>query len=735
MVYLFGNFVLNDEEFTLTWEGSRVPLEPKALRVLLVLIRSKGRLVTKQTLLETVWSGTFVEESTLTRAIALLRKQLGDDRRQPRFIETVPTLGYRFIAPVEEGAEAVSVTTEAGRAAAENASRPSPDRMAEELPQAGRKWPVLLSGALVALAVISTWVVVRVANRTQSPRRSTTPLRHEAPKARLAPIVTLTGQVGDPAISPDGREVAYFWEPELRRDNDQRLGKTDLYVQLTAGGDPLQLTHTKTGFIANAAWSPDGGTIAFGRCDDDGGGVFIISALGGPERKLMDLVCPYGDAADPNWTRDGKSLVLVDRCAPGEPAGIVAFSVETGLKRCLSSPPRGNEGDINPVLSPDGRTVAWIRMISSEVMDLYTVPLVGGTPSRLTYDNTGLYADMWTPDSRAIVFSSTRNGMQANWRIPAEGGAPQPETVYPGVGSLSRDGSRLVWEGPAGFESSTSIWRFDISPANRSVVRRRKLLATTSFDGAAQPSPDNRQIVFESARSGSDEIWRAGSDGSETLRLTSFNRHAGTPRWSPDGRWIAFDYRPGDHSEIWIMDNEGRNPRQVVSGNHENVAPGWSSDGKGVLFASNRTGRYEVWRHDLGTRQETQITKNGGFAPAASSDGGQIFFSKFDGAGIWSIPAIGGREKRLTVAPHLGYWGHFAATQDGIYLLDTDARKGPTIEFYALKSQRTTSVVTIPEGYSTIAWTANLGASRDGSAVYLVLATNKSSIMMADFAP
>jgi hypothetical protein len=183
------------------------------------------------------------------------------------------------------------------------------------------------------------------------------------------------------------------------------------------------------------------------------------------------------------------------------------------------------------------------------------------------------------------------------------------------------------------------------------------------------------------------------------------------------------------------MDNEGRNAHQVVSGNYENATPGWSTDGMGVLFASNRTGRYEVWRHDLGTRRETQITKNGGFAPAASSDGSQIFFSKFDAAGIWSIPAIGGREKRLTVAPHLGYCGHFAATRDGIYLLDTDDQNGPTIEFYALKSQKMTRVVTVPDGYSTIAWTANLGASRDGRAVYLVLATNKSFITMADFAP
>ena len=102
LVYLLDNFVLDEDNFTLTQEGRRVALEPKSLRVLILLVRAKGKLVSKNALLEEVWSGTFVEETTLTRAIALLRKQLGDDRRNPRFIETVPTIGYRFIASVVE---------------------------------------------------------------------------------------------------------------------------------------------------------------------------------------------------------------------------------------------------------------------------------------------------------------------------------------------------------------------------------------------------------------------------------------------------------------------------------------------------------------------------------------------------------------------------------------------------------------------------------------------------------
>ena len=100
MVYLFDSYELDDSEFCLFRDGRRVALEPRALQVLLFLVQNAGKLLQKDLILEAVWKDTFVEESSLTRAVAILRKQLGDDPRAPTYIETVPTLGYRFIAKV-----------------------------------------------------------------------------------------------------------------------------------------------------------------------------------------------------------------------------------------------------------------------------------------------------------------------------------------------------------------------------------------------------------------------------------------------------------------------------------------------------------------------------------------------------------------------------------------------------------------------------------------------------------
>jgi DNA-binding winged helix-turn-helix (wHTH) protein len=139
LVYLFGTFELNERDFCLFSESRRVPLEPRALRVLLLFVQNPGKLLKKDVILETVWKTTFVEESTLTRAITILRKQLGDDPRAPTYIETIPTLGYRFIAKVEissnaEDGETLAEAKSLGGAMHPTAPQAAPAEQLENAP-------------------------------------------------------------------------------------------------------------------------------------------------------------------------------------------------------------------------------------------------------------------------------------------------------------------------------------------------------------------------------------------------------------------------------------------------------------------------------------------------------------------------------------------------------------------------------------------------------------------------
>jgi DNA-binding winged helix-turn-helix (wHTH) protein len=111
VVYRFEEFEVDDREFRLSEGGTPVQVEPKALRLLVCLIENRNRLVRKQELLDRVWPDAMVTENALTRAIGLLRKALNDNSQVPRFIETVPTAGYRLIASVTAVEETPTVAT------------------------------------------------------------------------------------------------------------------------------------------------------------------------------------------------------------------------------------------------------------------------------------------------------------------------------------------------------------------------------------------------------------------------------------------------------------------------------------------------------------------------------------------------------------------------------------------------------------------------------------------------
>ena len=215
------------------------------------------------------------------------------------------------------------------------------------------------------------------------------------------------------------------------------------------------------------------------------------------------------------------------------------------------------------------------------------------------------------------------------------------------------------------------------------------------------------------------------------MQLTNIGGHAGTPRWSPDGIWIAFDADVENHKHIYVVDVEGRNLHAITHGDFDDYVPSWSRDGKSIYFASSRTGSRQIWKHSLENGSERQLTEHGGFDPFESYDGRTIYYSKFHEAGIWSMPASGGSESLVvTGKPQVSYWGHWAVTESGLYLLDADAEPRPTIEFYSFATRRITRVLSLEQKPSD--WQPSLSASRDGRTVFYTQTDPQSAIKMVE---
>jgi Tol biopolymer transport system component len=524
-------------------------------------------------------------------------------------------------------------------------------------------------------------------------KSSLVPMTVPSPAMKTIPLTSLPGREFAPTFSPDGRYVAFVWGGEAG-DN------WDIYIKLIDGGTPQRLTSNPDADVA-PIWSPDGNYIAFTRFSAEDRAIFIIPASGGPERKLLSaqVADSIFDIGLFDWSPDGKSLVYSDASSVETPVSINRLSVDTLEARQLTSPPARWFGDQYPVLSPDGQMLAFARMSSWAVEDIYIMPAAGGEPRRLTFDKQLIQGLAWTRDGRSIVFSSARGGTSRLWRIAVAGGEPEllgvggDNTIYP---AIPRHGQRLAYT----IDSvAMSMWRVNLADSPGKTSSRVKVLSTTTHDSFPQISPDGKKIVLSSGRSGSDEIWVCDSDGSNMLQLTKFGGPAtGTPRWSPDGRHIAFDTRLDEQSDIYVISAKGGSPRRLTEDRAEDVVPSWSRDGQWIYFASNRSGDYQVWKMPAEGGKAIQVTKQGGLAAFESPDGKYIYYAKgLDVPGLWRVSVEGGEETLVldrigSKTSHPALWGLWAVVNEGIYFAAPEGKIRGVIEFFRFSTRRVTRV-------------------------------------------
>jgi Tol biopolymer transport system component len=436
----------------------------------------------------------------------------------------------------------------------------------------------------------------------------------------------------------------------------------------------------------------------------------MIPALGGSERKLAETAAVVGQSGTAStgyqlsWTPDGKFLAIVDRDSPKEPNSIFLLSTETREKRRLTFPPADWPGDVYPALSPDGRTLAFVRERAYATTDIFLQPIPEGAPGgearRLTFDERYVNGLDWTPDGRSILFSSDRSGTWEIWKIPASGG--QPERVAIGNGhhpSMSRDGHRLAF---ARSISDYNIWRASGPGADRPVPPAR-LISSTQCDWEAEYSRDGNRVVFASDRSGSFEVWVCDSEGLNPVQLTSFGGPAvGSPRWSPDGRWIAFDSAKEGHRDVYVISAEGGAARRLTTEPSLDVRPSWSKDGRWVYFGSNRSGDWQVWKAPAEGGTAIQVTKKGGRQAFEASDGKFVYYTKYGADGIWRVPLEGGEETKVLDQGRQSYW---APSSEGLCFHSRTAAGAPVIRFYSFATGRLTDIAELPKarGYNHLA--------------------------------
>jgi Tol biopolymer transport system component/DNA-binding winged helix-turn-helix (wHTH) protein len=661
----FGIFEADLETGELRKNGVKVPLQGQPFQVCALLLEHAGELVTREELRQKVWpEDTFVDfEQALNTAIAKIRLALGDEAVNPRFVETLPRRGYRFIGPVAKAA-LQAVAPPAAPAVVPVASPGWSERLT-----ARRSWLLASTTLLILLSGFGIW-------------RSSKNHADALPPMEVAPLAGLSGIQMDPDFSPDGNQVAFV------------LGGAEncgIYTTMVGGEKSLRLTSDCGD--ASPTWSPDGRRVAFYHYDH-GMAIYAVPAFGGTEHRLY--TGPFHPLARGlDWSPDGKVLAFSGGRADWNGAWISLLSLADSTTRQLTSP-SDQEVDYAPAFSPDGSTVAFIRGIpAGAVEDLYVVPAAGGVPKRLTFDKTWIKGSpTWTPDGRDIVFSSARGGLASLWRISASGGRPRPVA---GVGviasspSISPKGNQLVY-----MQSfiKENLVRVNLKDEKHSEGPPAVLNLKKGRNWRPTFSPDGKRFAFESVL-GHSEIWACDSDGANCGQLTSLQGTAGAPRWSPDGRSMAFEFRPKEHSEIYLLEMGGGMPRLLPTfPGADNGGPNWSRDGKWIYFYSDRGGApFQLWKIPLEGGSPVQITRNGGVFAAESADGRFLYYSKFEAPGLWKIPLSGGAETRVLFPVGETEWYNWALGRNGVYVLKHRA-KGSGLDFFDFATGKTTVIST-----------------------------------------
>jgi Tol biopolymer transport system component len=397
---------------------------------------------------------------------------------------------------------------------------------------------------------------------------------------RVTSVATSAALEINPAISPDGKFVAYAsGEPgSFRIFVRQITGERAVMVSGELGGR----AHTEP------RWSPDGARIAFVA----NGSAYVVPATGGSPKTLIESGDQIASVA---WSPDGASLAYSDR------KGLWVRSAAGGEPRRLADGP--NCHSIS--WSPDGAKVAYLDGIppglnNQSVATGRVVNVSSGARQAFTGSEYIILSPVWLPDGRALLYISNRDGTPDVYQqaIGGDGRAiGAPERITTGLRartiSLSADGRRLTYDV---VRNRSNIWTVDV-PASGAVTMAsaRQITGEAQRIEVVNVSHDGKWLAFDSDRNGNFDIYKVRVDGGEPVQLTSNPSNEFAPSWELDDKHLLFHASRGGKREIYSISADGGAERQLTHAAFETFAPHLSPDGKRLLLlARERQGTYSA---------------------------------------------------------------------------------------------------------------------------------------------
>lgn len=584
----FGQFELDVRTRQLTKNGANIRLSQQPIQVLLLLLEAPGEIVTREDFRRRLWpSDVFVDfDHGLNKSIQKLRDALGDSAGSPRYIETIPRIGYRFIAPANAATAGVEPTPETEISAPLAAPAPAPGA-----PIAGRWRPrwLLPAVSVATCALLAFGVTVFYRSR------------HRPPEPYVQ-LTDFTDSAVAPALSPDGHMLAFI------RGGNPFLTSDQIYIKMLPNGPARRVTddpRPKYGL----AFSPDGANIAYTVLETTVFSTYEVSALGGEPHLLLK------NAAGLVWL-DPQHL-LFSEISSGIHLGVVTATTTRAVRREIYFPAheRGMAHYSSP--SPDRHWALVVEMNGTgDWAPCRLVDLQGHTSSRLIGPDGACTSAAWSPDGRSMYFTATVNGQSHIWKQQFPNGEPeqftfgateedglavdpQTRTLITSIGvhesalwmhdgnterPLSSEGEVVgccspVFRAEDGLvyyllrqseNSDAELWRTAVASGNSDAVFSG--IPMVEFDISA----DGKQAVYTTAaRDGTVQLWIAALDRSSPPRRVN----ASGIRWPHFGvgGQILVQQTEGNTNYLEQISSDGSHRSKIVPypiGQIQSVSPG-----------------------------------------------------------------------------------------------------------------------------------------------------------------
>jgi len=597
----------------LAYNGRKIVVNEQPFQVLLALLERPGELVTREELIHRLWpDGTFVDyERGLNKAVNKLRDILRDSADSPRFVETIPRRGYRFIAPVEGRNTQIS----AGNVAVPAQEVPSSVARRLIVEFTRRMFPLSVLGVILLLLLtvglgVYMW-------------RTARGFRLNLQKMQITKV-TDSGTAANVAISPDGRYVVY-----VLSDGE----KQSLWARLVATESTVQILPAETVAIDGLTISPDGNYLYFLRSQKSSFNMFSLYQMpilgGAPRLLIQDIDTPI------TFSPDGQRIAFIQGDPPKGESYLVTADIKGGNRKVLATRKHPQSftfanfsldkmgGYLGPAWSPDGKTI--VASASEGMRGRFSVLAISVSDGKVreVYSSNNLIGRLqWVPggDGVLVVIANPVTGMGGQvWYVSYPQGKAQRLTndltnYDPCCIDLAKNAETI-----ATVENNYVADLF-IAPAGLA-DKLRQITSRGSIVDATWLTDD--KIIAQNTKG---DLLTVGVNGGTQTRLTPDAHNIRGAAACGDGRHIVFESLRTSNN-VWKMEADGSNPAQLTDGNGE-LLPDCSPDGKWLVYQSlDKSAGFTLWRVDIDGSRPTQLTHQWAYGPRISPDGKLVAYS------------------------------------------------------------------------------------------------------------